>query len=136
MGKREEEPGKALIRCACGVLLGGAVAFAVSLLLLVVASGAISAGVMGEEIGGRVTVGACVLGSFCGGIAAVRRCGRRALVVGLATGAVYFLLLLTIGALAFGSVPQEGRGAVILCAALCGGAAAGLLGRREKKRRK
>ncbi|WP_242960444.1 TIGR04086 family membrane protein [Flavonifractor sp. An92] len=136
MAKREEEPGKALLRCATGVLLGGAVAFAVSLALLLLASCAISAGAMGEELSGRVTVAACVLGAFCGGIAAVRRCGRRALVVGLATGAVFFLLLLTIGALAFGSVPQDGRGVLVLCAALCGGAAAGLLGRREKKRRK
>ena len=136
MGKWEEDPGKALIRCACGVLLGGAVAFAVSLALLLLASWAISAGAMGEELSARVTVGACVLGAFAGGLVAVRQCGRRALVVGLATGAVFFLLLLTVGALAFGSVPRDGRGALVLCAALCGGAAAGLLGRSKKKRRK
>ena len=47
----------------------------------------------------QLTIVGCVLGAFAGGLLAVRRCGSRALIVGLTTGGVLFLLLLTIGAL-------------------------------------
>ena len=74
----------------------------------------------------------------CGGMLAVGRCGARALPVGVATGAAFFLILLTIGVLAFQSAPREGRGVLLLCACLCGGAGAGLAGRliRPKKKRR
>ena len=139
MHRKEEDQGALLLRCLIWVLLGGAAAFAVALLVLLGASFAISAGAVGEELGGRITVAACVLGAFCGGMLAVGRCGARALPVGVATGAAFFLILLTIGVLAFQSAPQEGRGVLLLCAWLCGGAGARLAGRlirTKKKRRK
>lgn len=139
MPKKEEEQGTKIIRYMIGVLLGGAVAFAVCLLVLLLASVAISSGKLSEEFTGQITVTACVLGAFAGGLQAVRRCGVRALIVGIVTGAVLFLLLLTIGTLAFHATPKESGGFVMLCGCLCGGAAAGLLGRtggRKKKRRK
>ena len=80
----------------------------------------------------------CVAGSFAGGRFAVRRSGSRALIMGLAAGLVLFLLLLTVCVVGFQSAPDE-RAIGLLCASLCGGAAAGLLGRRgkgKKKRRK
>ena len=138
MHRKEEDQGALLLRCLIWVLLGGAAAFAVALLVLLGASFAISAGAVGEELGGRITVAACVLGAFCGGMLAVGRCGARALPVGVATGAAFFLILLTIGVLAFQSAPQEGRGVLLLCACLCGGAGVGLAGRliRPKKKRR
>ena len=138
MHRKEEEQGALLLRCVTGVLLGGAVAFAAALLALLAASFAISAGAVGEALSGRITVAACVLGGFCGGMLAVRRCGCRALAVGLAAGAAFFLILLTIGVLAFRSAPQEGRAVLLLCACLCGGGLAGLAGRflRPKKKRR
>ena len=67
--------------------------------------------------------------------------GRRTLIVGLCTGAVLFLLLLTVGVLFFETMSVEQGGIGLLCGGLCGGAAAGLLGGGKrsggkKKRRK
>ena len=68
-------------------------------------------------------------GGLCG-----RPCGSRALIVGLTTGGVLFLLLLTIGALCFETVSLEAGGIGLLCGSLCGGAAAGILGGGGKKK--
>ena len=65
---------------------------------------------------------------------AVRRCGTRGLLVGLATGSVLFLLLLTVGVLFFQSMTPQSGGIGLLCGCLCGGAAAGLLRGGGKKR--
>ena len=81
----------------------------------------------------------CVLGGFCGGLLTVRRLGG-GLAAGLLTGAELFLLVLTLGALCFRDISLESGGIGVLCGALCGRAAAGLLGTRSggkrKKRRK
>ena len=83
----------------------------------------------------QMTVVGCVIGGFSGGTAAIRRCQSRALIVGLLTGCVFFLILLTIGVLFFGpAAPEEGLS--LLCGALCGGAAAGLLSRPRPARKK
>ena len=123
MKKKEEEQSAKLIRCGMGLVLGGVAALA------------------GEELMYQLTIVGCVLGAFAGGLLAVRRCGSRALIVGLTTGGVLFLLLLTIGALCFETVSLEAGGIGLLCGGLCGGAAAGLLGGGKrsggkKKRRK
>ena len=81
-----------------------------------------------------------MLGGFCGGLLTVSRCGG-GLAAGLLTGAVLFLLVLTLGALCFRDVSLEAGGIGLLCGALCGGAAAGLVGSgsggsKRKKRRK
>ena len=60
----------------------------------------------------------------------------RALIVGLAVGAVFFLLLLTVGVLLFESMSLEAGGLGLLCGGLCGGAAAGLMGSKPKKKRR
>ena len=133
MRKKEEEQGAKLIRCAMGLVLGGVLALAVCFAFLLCAAAAISGGLAGEELMYQFTVVGCVLGGFAGGILAVRRCGSRTLLVGLTTGAVFFLLLLTIGTLCFASVSLEAGGIGLLCGALCGGAAAGLLGGGRKK---
>lgn len=135
MPKKEEEQSAKVVRYLTGILLGGMVAFAVSLVLLFGASLLVSSGRIAEERMGQVTVAACVIGAFCGGIFAVRQCQVRALAVGLATGGVFFLLLLTIGVVAFQAVPQE-NGFVLLLGCLCGGAAAGLLCRMAKPKKK
>ena len=125
MRKREEDQGAKAVRCALGVLLG--------------ASAAISGGLLGMDLTYQITIVGCVLGGFCGGLLTVRRIGG-GLAAGLLTGAVLFLLVLTLGALCFRDISLESGGIGVLCGALCGGAAAGLLGTRSggkrKKRRK
>ena len=112
MKKKEEEQSAKLIRCGMGLVLGGVAALAVCFVFLLVASAAISGGLAGEELMYQLTIVGCVLGAFAGGLLAVRRCGSRALIVGLTTGGVLGLL----------------------CGSLCGGAAAGILGGGGKKK--
>lgn len=136
MRKNEEDQGTKLVRCALSILIGGVAAMLVCFLFLLLASIGISSGWLSEGLMYQLTIVGCVLGSFAGGIFAVRRCGTRTLLVGLAVGGVLFLLLLTIGLLFFDTMTPEAGGVGLLCGALCGGAAAGLLGSRPKRKRK
>lgn len=133
MRKNEEDQTAVLVRCGTGVVLGGAAALLVSLAVLLLASTAISRGMLGERMLYQATVASCVIGSFAGGMLAVRRCGARALIVGLCTGGVLFLLLLTVGVLFFDAQSMGQGGIGLACGCLCGGAAAGLLGSGKKR---
>lgn len=142
MRKSEEDQGTILLRYGKAVLLGGVIAFLTCLLFLLLAAVGISRGMLSAELRYQLTVVGCVLGGFTGGVFAVRSCCTRGLFVGLATGCVFFLLQLTLGLLFYKDISPEGGGVGLLCGALCGGAAAGILsgGRRKptktKKRRK
>ena len=144
MRKNEEEQGVKLLQYGKTVLFGGVVAFIVSLLCLLLASVGISQGFLSADLKTQLAVIACVIGSFCGGLFAVRQCPARGLIVGLAVGVVLFLLQLTLGLLLYDTLSLENGGLGLLCGSLCGGAAAGILGgggrrpspTKGKKRRK
>lgn len=133
--KSEEDQGTMLLRYGKAVLLGGAAAFALSLLLLLVAAMGVSGGMLDVELRYQLTVVSCVLGSFIGGMLAVRSAPAKGLLVGLAVGAVLFLLQLSLGLLLFEEFALEGGGAGLLFGDLCGGTAAGILSGGGKKRR-
>lgn len=133
MRKTEEDQGAKLVRCGVAILLGAAAALAACFFVLLVVSLGISRGMVSERLIYQLTIVGCVLGTFLGGLVAVRRCGAGSLLVGLAVGAVFFLVLLTVGVLFFETMSLESGGIGLLCGCLCGGAAAGLLGRRPKK---
>lgn len=132
----DEEQGKKLIRYALCIVIGGILGLAVCFVFLLLASVGISLGWLGDGSMYQLTILGCVLGCFVGGLAAVRKCGARGLLIGLAVGVVYFLLLLTIGLLLFDTMTPETGGIGLLCGSLCGGAAAGLLGARPQRRKK
>lgn len=136
MRKTEEDQGTRLVRAMTNILLGGVVALAVCLMFLFLCSIGISGGWLQEGLMYQMAVVSCVIGGFAGAMTAVRRCGSRALIVGLAVGAVFFLLLLTVGVLLFESMSLEAGGLGLLCGGLCGGAAAGLMGSKSKKKRR
>lgn len=136
MRKTEEDQGTRLVRAMTNILLGGVVALAVCLMFLFLCSIGISGGWLQEGLMYQMAVVSCVIGGFAGAMTAVRRCGSRALIVGLAAGAVFFLLLLTVGVLLFESMSLEAGGLGLLCGGLCGGAAAGLMGSKPKKKRR
>ena len=136
MRKTEEDQGTRLVRAMTNILLGGVVALAVCLMFLFLCSIGISGGWLQEGLMYQMAVVSCVIGGFAGAMPAVRRCGSRALIVGLAVGAVFFLLLLTVGVLLFESMSLEAGGLGLLCGGLCGGAAAGLMGSKPKKKRR
>lgn len=134
MRKGEEDQGTMLLRYGREVLLGGGLALATSLILLFLTAAAISKGLLSAGLREQVTVVACVLGSFSGGLFAVRRCPARGLFVGLTVGAVLFLLQLTLGLLIYEAPSLENGGLGALCGDLCGGAAAGILAGGGKRR--
>ena len=136
MRKTEEDQGTRLVRAMTNILLGGVVALAVCLMFLFLCSIGISGGWLQEGLMYQMAVVSCVIGGFAGAMTAARRCGSRALIVGLAVGAVFFLLLLTVGVLLFESMSLEAGGLGLLCGGLCGGAAAGLMGSKPKKKRR
>ena len=136
MRKTEEDQGTRLVRAMTNILLGGVVALVVCLMFLFLCSIGISGGWLQEGLMYQMAVVSCVIGGFAGAMTAVRRCGSRALIVGLAAGAVFFLLLLTVGVLLFESMSLEAGGLGLLCGGLCGGAAAGLMGSKPKKKRR
>lgn len=138
MRKTEEDQSAKLVRAMSGVLLGGALGFGVCLVVLFLCSVGISGGWLEEVLMYRMAIVGCVVGGFVGGSFAVRRCGTRALIAGLSSGGVFFLLLLTAGLLLFETMSIEHGGLGLLSGTLCGGAAAGLLGAgpNKKKRRK
>ena len=136
MRKTEEDQGTRLVRAMTNILLGGVVALAVCLMFLFLCSIGISGGWLQEGLMYQMAVVSCVIGGFAGAMTAVRRSGSRALIVGLAVGAVFFLLLLTVGVLLFESMSLEAGGLGLLCGGLCGGAAAGLMGSKPKKKRR
>lgn len=142
MRKGEEDQGTVLLRYGKAILLGGGVGFLSCLLFMLLASVGVSKGLIGGELRYQLTVVGCVLGGLIGGIFAVRGCRGRGLFVGLAVGGVFFLLQLTLGLLIYKDISMESGGVGLLCGALCGGAAAGILsggGRktsRSKKRRR
>jgi putative membrane protein (TIGR04086 family) len=134
--KRKEESGERWLAILSDLLKGGVLAGVVTVLVLLLCAWLMSAGVLREQWIEGIVLAACVLGAALGGSYAVYQVGRSPLPVGLGVGAVLFFLLATAGFLAIdgGSVGQNG--AVTLCACLCGGAIAGFLGRKPKKKRK
>ena len=121
MRKTEEDQGTRLVRAMTNILLGGVVALAVCLMFLFLCSIGISGGWLQEGLMDPLAVVSCVIGGIAGAMTAVRRCGSRALIVGLAVGAVFFLLLLTVGVLLFESMSLEAGGLGLLCGGFCGG---------------
>lgn len=136
MRKTDEEQGAWALRCMTQVLIGAVVAALVSLLFLFVCALLISGGHLTQEHTGILSVCACVLGSLVGGATAVSRCKGRSLIVGLLTGTVLFLILLTVGLVLYRGVAIEEGGLPLGCGCLCGGALAGLFGARPKKKRR
>ena len=140
MHRPEEDQSVLLLRYGKAVLIGGGVAFLVCLAVLLLSSVAIAQGFLSGGHRYQMCVVGCVTGGLIGGVWAVRHAPARGLLVGLATGGVLFLLVLTLSLLLYDAMSFENGGLGILCGALCGGAAAGILagrgGKPKKKRRR
>ena len=133
--RKQEEAGGLWITVMCELLKGGAVAAAAALAVLLVCALLVSGGALPERTMERAVPAACVLGALTGGLLAVRRVGRGTLLVGTGVGAILFLLLLSAGLLLLESASVSNGGVPILLSCLCGGAMAGILGARPKKKR-
>lgn len=138
-GKREkkpEDPGAVWLSTMCRLLKGGGVAVVTAALGLVVCALLVSGGAVGERVMGRGVLAICVVSSLVGGLVAVHRLERGTLLAGLGVGGILFLLLLTAGFLLYEDASISNGGVPILIACCCGGAIAGVLGGRPRKKRK
>ena len=133
-GKRQtENPAMGWLNAMCEILKGGIVALAVTLLILMAGACLISAGVLSDSAMSGLVTASCVIGALLGGLLAVRWVGSKPLPVGLGTGLILFLLLLSIGLLLYDSASLAQGGVRLALACACGGALAGVLGGRRKK---
>lgn len=134
--KRQELPGNPWVDGLCELLKGGILAGVTAILALLLCAVLVSMGALRERWMEGAVLAVCVLGAMTGGLYAARRIGRRTLLVGLGVGAVLFLLLLTAGLLVYDTASVDQGGAGLLCASLCGGGIAGILGGTKKKHRR
>ena len=134
--RRQEDPGSLWINTMCELIKGGVFAGITTILFLFLCAVLVSTGLLRERWMEGAGLACYVLGALIGGIYSVKAIQRRPLLVGLAVGGVLFLLLLTAGFLAYETASIEQGGVGILCACLCGGGIAGILGGTRKKRRR
>ena len=133
MRKNEEDQSTILLRYGKSVLLGGVGSVLLCLLLLFLASMGISKGLLEAGQRDQIIVISCIFSSFLGGMFAVRSCPARRTFVGIAGGTEFFLIQLTFGVLIYDTLSLESGGIGMLCGDLCGGAAAGILGRGGRR---
>ena len=135
-GKRvgEKKGTESIVPMALGK--GSVTAVLVMAAFLLAGAGAVSAGVLGQEMMTRWGLLSCVAGGLSGGWAAMRKERRWALPLGIGTGGILFLLLLLTGVVFYEGNPAAENMPPVLCACLCGGGMAGILGRKNKKKRK
>lgn len=133
MGKREDSASTASLKSMGCLLLGGAAAFGVSLLCLLLAAVGISGGWISETAMEALSIAACVLGAVVGGVLAAIQRKEHGVASGAMVGGILFLLIVTVGSLLFPgfSLSQGGIGRGIGC--LCGGALSGLPSFSRKK---
>lgn len=136
MRKKEEEQGAKVLRYMSCILLAGVEALLICFVILSLCSFLISSGLISSEHMIAYTIAVCAISSFLGGMFSVTRYRTKTLLVGLGTGIVLFLLLLTVGFLFYKSVSLENHGVGLFCASLFGGTFAGLLGGKQKKKRR
>ena len=134
--KRERERGVAWLRGVPDVLKGGVLGGGISVLLLAAAACLVWFGAPGSGQESGAVVAACLLGSFAGGLFAVKRGRTASLFGGVGVGVVLFLLLLTAGVVFLHAAPTLCGSGTTAGACLCGGGLAGVLGRGGAKKRR
>ena len=115
------------------ILRGSGLAVLIAIAVLAGAAALISGGLLGQYER-QTAAAACVIGALIGGVVAARRCGHAVVPAGLGVGCAQFLLLLTVGVLAFNARPGAGEMGVVFGCCLCGGLLAGLLSGKKRKR--
>lgn len=135
--KSEEEQAGMLLHCGKAVLWGCGTAFLMGIALLLLAALGVSRGLVDSGLRYQLTVVSCVLGSFAGGLLAVRNAPAtvHGLFMGVAVGGALFLIQLSLGLLLYEELTMGSGGMGLLFGDLCGGAAAGILGRGGKRRK-
>lgn len=136
MHKTEEDKATKLVRAMGNILVGGIVSLGICFVILFLCSIGISSGWLNDRAMLQYTIAGCVIGGFGGALLSVMRVRSKTLIVGLLTSCILFLLILSIGFLMFPSISVAGHGAGIAAGCLAGGALAGFMGGKPKKKRR
>ncbi len=115
-----------------GVLFGGVLA----VLLLIPCAVLMGGGKLEEEMMPLLTMAACFLGALLGALLAWRRLRARALLLGVGTAVLQFLLFALLGCLCFGTPNWGNQALSLFLAALLGGLLGGICRLLKKNRRK
>ena len=134
--KRQEEKGSAWMGVTGALVKGSAAALCLTLLLLLGCAAAVSVQWLGQQAMDRCVVMSCIAGALVGAAISMRNAREWAMPLGLGTGMALFLLLLSMGILLYENSPVLDSVPGVFCACLCGGAMAGILGRKTKKTRR
>ena len=115
---------------------GGAAAFAVGLLLILLASVLTSKGLLRSDAAVELSVAACALGGFFASLFTVGRLRGNSFVHGLAVGGMELLLFLLLGCLTIEGMAPGAQQLPLWAGCLCSGGLAGLLSKKGKKRKR
>lgn len=132
--EKRDQGGNRLMEVFFRMVLGGALGLAVCLFLLGIGALAMAKGVLPATFLTRVCIAGCCLGGFTGGLLALRGGQGKTLLVGLGTGAVFFLFLLIAGVILYRNISPLETGWSLLVSALIGGSLAGFVAARPKRR--
>ena len=136
MRKNEEDQAAKLVQSMGSILIGGVCSLGICFVVLLFCSIGISSGWLSDRLMMQYTIGSCVIGGFCGAMFSVLRVRSKTLFVGLLTSVILFLLILSIGFLAFPEISMYDHGTGIAAGCLAGGVLAGFLGGKPKKKRR
>ena len=126
MNQKEKKAESQLLQLVSSLLSGVLLAFGISVLLLFCAAHMVASGTLGETIALSAELIASAVGCFCGGVYTALSCRKRMLLLGIATGVVYYAAWTVIGLLCYSDVSVL-DGVRNLVAAVAGGGIAGIL---------
>lgn len=134
---RKREETRTWTAGVAAVLRGGALGTVCALAAVGVAAALCNFAVVPVRAGEYASIAAALMGSFVAGAYGARhRTSSPGVWIGAASGTVVFLLLLTLGALIYRTAPDTTGSAARMAECLCGGALAGLLFAKPKKKRR
>ena len=133
--RRTKEKKTAPLDFVASAAIGAGIALGLTLILLLIASFLVVSGQLPEGLMGVLTVAVLFVSSLVGAFVAIRRNRSRALFVGLTEGAILYAITFMGGV--FTEVPRffGGLSLFLFLAAMLGGAAAGLMSARPRKRK-
>lgn len=116
--------------------LGALLALGIELIVLLLGSVAVSAGVLRANTEMQVTAAACLIGCVAGGCFACSCWGSRRLLCGLLTGLLCFVFIFFVALISADEFKFGSQGLIEIAGCLIGGGLAGMAGAGKKKKRR
>ena len=136
MRKTEARQGSGSTQNIVALILGALLALGIELIVLLLGSIAVSAGVLKADTTTQITAVACLIGCFIGGTFTCARWGVRRLLAGMLTGLICFAFILLVALISGNGAEIGTQGLIELAGCVVGGGLVGLLGARGKKKKR